>query len=219
MNKSIYFSLAFCINIISTNSSLASEYRNQDEVAYINSEDEQMLRQYMEFENNATKNKPTFVQLPTVENQYVIDVNNASSFSANNLPDSPRVIRKYYQNNIQNCMDTYKEELDIARGVLTTSNFYSATADLTNIFANINQCYENIGYQIIGHLYNGSKEEYSNFAKKAQTYYIKASNTNFKPIYCEENCSLEALVSAQIQKFADFRVYLTKLVETKISGK
>lgn len=220
MNKSIYFCLSIiCLSSFLVNNSFASDYTNQDDVIYINSEDEAMLRQYIEFEEKSAAKKPHFVQISTSDDDYIIDDNNSSSYVNNNLPDSPAAIRKYYQSRIQQCMDTYQEELEIARSVLSTGSHYSATADVTHIFAQINQCYENIGYQIIGHLYGGSKEEYSNFQKNAKTYYIKASDINFNPIHCEDICSLEALVNAQIQKFAEFRIYLTKLIEAKIERK
>ena len=219
MNKSIYLSLVLYLSVFNINNTLASDNNYYDEVAYNKTEDEAQLRQYIEFEKRANKKEPEFVQIQAEDDQYIVDKNNLPGFNTDSLPDSPLSIRKYYQNNINQCMELYKDELDITRSVLSTSNKYSATADITNVFANINQCYENIGYQIIGHLYGGTQEAYSKFAKEAQSYYIKASDVNFNPIYCEDTCSLEALVSAQIQKFADFRVYLNKLVEAKISGK
>ena len=58
MNKSIYLSVVLYLSVFNINNTLASDNNYYDEVAYIKTEDEAQLRQYIEFEKRANKKEP-----------------------------------------------------------------------------------------------------------------------------------------------------------------
>lgn len=96
--------------------------------------------------------------------------------------------------------------------MLYQGNVYDAAAYLSQTFAEVNACYENIGYDIINAYYDGNPEMLTAFAKKAQSFYVGGADTGFNPKFCGEDCSMQAIADAQMEQYAAFRTYLAQLL-------
>lgn len=106
--------------------------------------------------------------------------------------------------------------------MLYQGNVYDAAAYLSQTFAEVNACYENIGYDIINAYYDGNPEMLAVFAQKAQSFYVGGADTGFNPKFCGEDCSMQAVADAQTEQFAAFRTYLARLLaerpQEKLTG-
>ena len=106
--------------------------------------------------------------------------------------------------------------------MLYQGNVYDAAAYLSQTFAEVNACYENIGYDIINAYYDGNPEMLAAFAQKAQSFYVGGADTGFNPKFCGEDCSMQAVADAQTEQFAAFRTYLARLLaerpQEKLTG-
>ena len=119
-----------------------------------------------------------------------------------------------YIEGINECYDNNSEDLSDAI-TLYDSGFKSALANVTNIMADINHCYEQIGYAIIADYYDGDKFMMKNFDEESKKFYVSGTGVDFDPKFCDDNCSVRAIIDAQVAKFADFRTYLAKLLDGK----
>ena len=119
---------------------------------------------------------------------------------------------------MHNCYKNNEEKLTIETSLLREGNLYNNTAYLTETFESINNCYETIGLDIIYLYYDNDPKIVQNFQNKAKTFYTKASDTNFNAKLCDENCSLEALINNQTDKFKEFRTYLSELINNRPQG-
>lgn len=119
-----------------------------------------------------------------------------------------------YINAINECYDVKADELSDVISLYDTG-FSGALGNVSHIMADVNHCYEQIGYAIIADYYDGSSYMMKNFDEESKKFYVSGTDVNFNPKFCGENCSVRALVDAQIAKFADFRIYLTKLLANK----
>lgn len=117
-----------------------------------------------------------------------------------------------YRQAIADCLDSKEADLEVDRGMLYRGNMYDAAAYLSQNLADVNACYENIGYDIIRVYYNDEPRLKERFAKDVQDFYITGTDVNFSPKFCGEDCSMESMLDAQMAKFADFRTYLGKLL-------
>lgn len=117
-----------------------------------------------------------------------------------------------YRQAIADCLDSKEADLEVDRGMLYRGNMYDAAAYLSQNLADVNACYENIGYDIIRVYYNDEPRLKERFAKDVQDFYITGTDVNFNPKFCGEDCSMESMLDAQMAKFADFRTYLGKLL-------
>lgn len=133
-------------------------------------------------------------------------------------PEIPDVTLENFKTAISDCLDSRKSALDIDRSMLYRQNTYDAVAYISQSFEEINRCYENIGYDIIDTYYQGNSVLKNSFMQKSKTFYLSGTDVNFSPRFCGENCSLEALVTAQMDKFAEFRTYLAQLLEERPSS-
>lgn len=118
----------------------------------------------------------------------------------------------YYRGEINACLDNVEQKLEFEKDMLITDKNIENVSFLTQTFEEVNRCYEIIGLDIIDFYYNGDKALKDAFEKKSQTFYVQASQTDFNPKFCDETCSIEALINAQTEKFADFRAYLAELI-------
>ena len=75
-----------------------------------------------------------------------------------------------YREQIASCLDSRADGLDLEKAMLYQGNVYDAAAYLSQTFAEVNACYENIGYDIINAYYDGNPEMLAAFAQKAQSF-------------------------------------------------
>ena len=127
-----------------------------------------------------------------------------------------------YREQIASCLDARADGLDLEKAMLYQGNVYDAAAYLSQTFAEVNACYENIGYDIINAYYDGNPEMLAVFAQKAQSFYVGGADTGFNPKFCGEDCSMQAVADAQTEQFAAFRTYLARLLaerpQEKLTG-
>jgi len=127
-----------------------------------------------------------------------------------------------YREQIASCLDSRADGLDLEKAMLYQGNVYDAAAYLSQTFAEVNACYENIGYDIINAYYDGNPEMLAAFAQKAQSFYVGGADTGFNPKFCGEDCSMQAVADAQTEQFAAFRTYLARLLaerpQEKLTG-
>ena len=127
-----------------------------------------------------------------------------------------------YREQIASCLDARADGLDLEKAMLYQGNVYDAAAYLSQTFAEVNACYENIGYDIINAYYDGNPEMLAAFAQKAQSFYVGGADTGFNPKFCGEGCSMQAVADAQTEQFAAFRTYLARLLaerpQEKLTG-
>lgn len=127
-----------------------------------------------------------------------------------------------YREQIASCLDARADGLDLEKAMLYQGNVYDAAAYLSQTFAEVNACYENIGYDIINAYYDGNPEMLAAFAQKAQSFYVGGADTGFNPKFCGEDCSMQAVADAQTEQFAAFRTYLARLLaerpQEKLTG-
>ena len=127
-----------------------------------------------------------------------------------------------YREQIASCLDSRADGLDLEKAMLYQGNVYDAAAYLSQTFAEVNACYENIGYDIINAYYDGNPEMLAAFAQKAQNFYVGGADTGFNPKFCGEDCSMQAVADAQTEQFAAFRTYLARLLaerpQEKLTG-
>lgn len=128
-----------------------------------------------------------------------------------------------YREQIASCLDSRADGLDLEKAMLYQGNVYDAAAYLSQTFAEVNACYENIGYDIINAYYDGNPEMLAVFAQKAQSFYVGGADTGFNPKFCGEDCSMQAVADAQTEQFAAFRTYLARLLaerpQEKLTGR
>lgn len=120
-----------------------------------------------------------------------------------------------WRNEISACLDDNQDAVEMEQAMLYKSNTYEAAAYLSQTFAKVNACYENIGYGIINDYYGGAPAMEKEFAEKARRFYVGGADTGFNPAFCGDNCSLAAVANAQRHKFAEFRTYLAALIENR----
>ena len=127
-----------------------------------------------------------------------------------------------YREQIASCLDSRADGLDLEKAMLYQGNVYDAAAYLSQTFAEVNACHENIGYDIINAYYDGNPEMLAAFAQKAQSFYVGGADTGFNPKFCGEDCSMQAVADAQTEQFAAFRTYLARLLaerpQEKLTG-
>lgn len=127
-----------------------------------------------------------------------------------------------YREQIASCLDARADGLDLEKAMLYQGNVYDAAAYLSQTFAEVNACYENIGYDIINAYYDGNPEMLAAFAQKAQSFYVGGADTGLNPKFCGEDCSMQAVADAQTEQFAAFRIYLARLLaerpQEKLTG-
>lgn len=123
-----------------------------------------------------------------------------------------------YREQIASCLDSRADGLDLEKAMLYQGNVYDAAAYLSQTFAEVNACYENIGYDIINAYYDGNPEMLAAFAQKAQSFYVGGADTGLNPKFCGEDCSMQAVADAQTEQFAAFRTYLARLLAERPQG-
>lgn len=120
--------------------------------------------------------------------------------------------REDFIDGINSCLDTRIDELDQLVRYYNMGDTF-VLGDISSIFSSINECYVDMGYAIIENKGISNTYLIDKFNNDIKEFYVSGSDVNFNPKYCGETCSVGALIDAQIARFADFRVYLTKLLD------
>ena len=156
-----------------------------------------------------------FEEVPLLEEPAEEPIRNIGEIKAPVVPIDKENIETY-RTKIAACLDLQKEQLDLETDMLYKGNIYDDTAYLTQTMTKVNLCYQSIGFEIIDEFYQGSDKIRRKYEEKSQTFFVKANDMN--PKYCEDNCSVAALVKKQQDKFADFRTYLAELIAQRPRG-
>ncbi|MBR2273277.1 MAG: hypothetical protein IJ864_00350 [Alphaproteobacteria bacterium] len=118
-----------------------------------------------------------------------------------------------YLKKINACKDSRAEEIDMEMALLRGDDFIHNAAYLSQTMAELAQCYDDLGMEIIDELYDGDNDILREYNKKSATFEVKSSAPNFDTRYCENGvCGFAAVAMAQLEKFDDFRAYLSRLV-------
>lgn len=116
-----------------------------------------------------------------------------------------------YIDGINDCYDDVSDDLRRQIGYFD-EGFRDSLGHISNTMADVNHCYEQIGYAIIADYYGGDANMMKKFDEESKKFYVSGKDVNFDPKFCDENCSVRAILDAQIAKFAEFRIYLAKLL-------
>ncbi len=122
-----------------------------------------------------------------------------------------------YRLAVSDCLDLRQDDLEMDKAMLRQGNMYNAAAYVSQTLEAVNACYENIGYDIIRVYYGDDPQVKERFARRIQDFYITGTDVNFNPKFCGDDCSLEAMIDAQLAKFAEFRTYLAQLLNERPS--
>lgn len=114
---------------------------------------------------------------------------------------------------INDCLTARQEKLEMERNMYGQLKTPESLAYLAETMEEVNLCYEDIGLEIIGTYYGNDERELAAFEKKIPDFYVNGTGLNFDPKFCGETCSMSAVFDAQVEKYADFRVYLSKLLD------
>lgn len=120
---------------------------------------------------------------------------------------------------ISDCPKARQEQLDLERDMLEQEKTAANAAYLSQTMQEINLCYEDIGRKILETYYTDDSMAFKKFAEKVQTFYVNGTDASFDPNFCGETCSMQAIVDAQMVKFAEFRIYLTQLLDERPNRK
>lgn len=120
---------------------------------------------------------------------------------------------KAYKEAINDCVDSRKDQLDMEIGLLDYEDLFKTTAYLSETMSAIEQCYDNIGMDIIDELYDSDNEVLREYNRRTPTYRVKSTDVSFAPKYCKENCSVSAVAALQMEKFGEYKDYLLELLD------
>ncbi len=197
---------------------------NAAEVATLRPEDEALLA-----EPQVTPQKlPIEKAVHPVSAAYTLSPNKPRKiewFNPDELPTKRAVKEKAdpqiaeFRTAINDCKKIRQQQLDLERDMLEAENTAQNAAYLSQTIQDINLCYEDIGREILETYYADDDTAFKRFEKKVKTFYVNGTNASFDPNFCGETCSMQAIIDAQMVKFAEFRIYLTKLLEERPNRK
>lgn len=116
------------------------------------------------------------------------------------------------------CLEIRQDRIALERNMYEQFKTPESLAYLSQTMRDVNLCYEDIGLEIIEKYYDSDINELAKHHKISQTFYVNGTGLNFDPKFCGETCSMKAVLDAQMEKYADFRVYLTKLLNERPRG-
>lgn len=116
---------------------------------------------------------------------------------------------------IKDCLNQRKDQLDLERDMLEQQTSQTNAAYLSKTIEEINLCYEDIGYKIIETYYDNDIATISAYTQKLKTFYVNGTQPSFDAGFCDKTCSMKAIIDAQMVKFAEFRLYLSKLLKER----
>ncbi len=113
------------------------------------------------------------------------------------------------------CLDVRQDRIELERSMYERLRTPESLAYLSETMRDVNLCYEDIGLEIIETYYDNDINELAKHHDISQTFYVNGTGLNFDPKFCGETCSMDAVFNAQMAKYTDFRVYLTKLLDKR----
>lgn len=113
------------------------------------------------------------------------------------------------------CLDVRQDRIELERSMYERLRTPESLAYLSETMRDVNLCYEDIGLEIIETYYDNDINELAKHHDISQTFYVNGTGLNFDPKFCGEICSMDAVFNAQMAKYTDFRVYLTKLLDKR----
>ena len=120
----------------------------------------------------------------------------------------------FYRDEIHACMDMHKDHLGIEIEMLNSDgNLYENAAYLSQTLEEVEQCYDNIGLDIIDEFYGHNNDVLRDYNRHSADFHVNGTEASFNPKYCRENCSIRAIAELQLDKFEEFRIYLYKLLD------
>ena len=122
---------------------------------------------------------------------------------------------EYIKTAIHSCMNNKEDKLNIEKNLLNNGNLYQNATYISQTFEEINTCYESIGLDIISLYYENDAWTLNKFKQKAPTFYITGSTPDFDVSHCGDNCSMSVIVTSQIEKFKEYRTYLSELLANR----
>jgi len=197
---------------------------NAAEVATLKPEDEALLAEPAAGETNPLLKKA----IQPISATYTISPSKPRKierFNPNELPTKQALKQQSdpqiseFRAAINDCQKVRRQQLDLERDMLAAENTPQNAAYLSQTMEDINLCYEDIGREILETYYADDSTAFKRFEKKAKTFYVNGTDALFDPNFCGETCSMQAIVEAQMVKFAEFRIYLTKLLEERPNRK
>jgi len=121
-----------------------------------------------------------------------------------------------YRRAIDKCLETRKEKLDIELSMLSSGDKYADkyrnAAYLSQTFAEIEECYDSLGLDIVEEFYSEDPDKLREYNQRVKDFHVNSTDPSFNPKYCGENCSLSAIADLQMEKFNDFKKYLVELL-------
>lgn len=121
-----------------------------------------------------------------------------------------------FRREIDKCMEPYKEQLDLELTMVSGGDSYEEkyknTAYLTQTFAEIEQCYDNLGLDILEEFYPQDTEKLQEYNQRVKDFHVNGTDITFNTKYCGETCSVSALADLQMEKFTEFKKYLVELL-------
>lgn len=119
-----------------------------------------------------------------------------------------------YKEAINTCIDTRKDELDLEISMLENGNLAKNAAYLSQTFAEIENCYDGIGLDILEEFYPNDTEKLRQYNRQVKSFHVNSADVSFNAKYCQENCSLQAVAETQMENFMHFKSYLFDLLKS-----
>lgn len=119
-----------------------------------------------------------------------------------------------YLEAIDACTDNVSDRLAVEESFINQGNLYNNSAYLSNTFKEIEQCYDDIGLDIIDDFYDSDPEVWKEYNRRVQGFHVNSHDVLFNPRYCGEgSCSMKAIADLQMDKFDEYKAYLIELLE------
>lgn len=120
---------------------------------------------------------------------------------------------KEYRDRINDCIGSRQERLDVEISLLGSGNSYDSAAYLSQTFEAIEQCYDEVGVDILRQLYGDDDEAMEAFEQRIAKFHVNTTRPGINTKYCGESCSLRAMAEWQLEEFANYRTYLAELID------
>ena len=96
--------------------------------------------------------------------------------------------------------------------MLGGTEVYTNAAYLSQSLEDLEQCYDDVGLDIIRRFYNDDEAKMNEYREETQKFHVVSDDVSFDAKFCGDNCGVRAVAEAQLQKFADYRAYLAELL-------
>ena len=141
------------------------------------------------------------------------DIDAMQAYKKQEVDTSAEEKRAEYIRKVNDCNESLQNQLGIEIAMLEEGNRYNNAAYLSESLQNMGLCYRDVGYDIIDHLYGGNEDKSEQFEEDIKQFHVDSSDPSFNAKYCDDFCSVQAIAQMQLEKFTDFRIYLTKMIK------